>query len=342
MELNHGLHFKNLSSFISYIYYLTSSSANSEVDYDSKELLELHKGKSVLKVDKYLSCAIPSPELEFVLESQGILNYEAFLDPEFNWKHGICTHDDIISEIFSPNISGDHFNPYIRFKSCISSSSRSCSLLMDLAGLELKDIITRNNIHDNIFLDLVCTFPSVVDYFLMNPECRSRSVNRLSKTGSPIPIRNRDIKSVNFIDRMNKCRRIFFQRLNSFFGVHQDQWLGMSSSLHVWGSEIPVIPHAHIHNIVYFGSFDKKVSRDPDFYDSFNIFDLGLDKLEDFLDPVFVEVDITPRNSNKPFESYQSFGSNKKLNNTKTRIVTSDKKVIKRMVVIFPVSLIVI
>ena len=135
ISVDPSLHFDSIESLLSYIYYLTSNHLPNEVDYDSKELLEVHKGKSILKIDKYLRCAVPSPELEFILESKGIQNYESYLDPDFNFKHGICDNEGIISEVFSPDIKGDHFNPYIRFKSCISSSSRSCSLLMDLVGL---------------------------------------------------------------------------------------------------------------------------------------------------------------------------------------------------------------
>jgi len=364
------LHFKNVSSLLSYIYYLTSNHLTKrEVDYDSKELLAVHKGKSVLKLDKYISCAIPSPELEFVLESIGIMNYDCYLDPEFNWKHGICksvpqleegkivewvringqsipTYGDpkpssgdrtwVLSEIFSPNISGDHFNPYVRFKSCISSSSRSCSLLMDLVGLEIKPVELGgggSTGHDNIFLDLVCTFPSSVDRFLINPECRSK--------GNRVGLSRRSVNSMDFIGRMNKCRYLFFKKLHDLFVIPKDQSMGMSSSLHVWGSEIPILPNAHTHNIIPFFSYKKRVVRDPDFFKNLGSIVGGLDifgfdykiDFKDFLKEVFVEVDITSRNSNKPFESVQSFGSNKKLNNSKTLVVTSDKKIVEKQIV---------
>ena len=87
-----SLHFDNVEGLLSYIYYLTSNENALEgtpVDYDSKELLEFHKGKSVLKIDKYISCCVPAADLEFVLESQGIMNYDCFIDPEFNFKHGV-------------------------------------------------------------------------------------------------------------------------------------------------------------------------------------------------------------------------------------------------------------
>jgi hypothetical protein len=282
--------------------------------------LEVHKGKSVLKIDKYLSCAVPSPELEFVLESKGIQNYEAYLDPEFNFKHGICDNEGVISEIFSPDIKGDHYNPYIRFKSCISSASRSCSLLMDLVGLEVKDLDFG---HDNIFLDIVCTFPGIVDYYLINPACRSKALHKIYKNGLVHPSRL-DIKSLNFIDRMNRCRKLFFDKLHEFSSVPDGNRLGMSSSLHVWSSEVPLLPNCHVHNIIPFFSYKSKCVRDPNFFSDFK------SDFPEYLELVFAEVDNTSRNCNKRFESDST---DSKFNKGKTRIVYSDNKIVQRFIV---------
>jgi hypothetical protein len=325
------LHFDSIGSLLSYFNYLTSTKNQlREVDYDSKELLQVHQGKSVLKIDKYIGCALPAPDLEFILESQGIMDYDAYLDPEFNFKHGICDHDGVISEIFTPNLSGDHYNPYIRFRSCVSSASRSIRLLMDLAGLEIKDLSL--DLHDSIFLEIVCTFPGSIGYYLVNPVCRNRADHKTSKNGM-VHKSALDIEPLHFIDRMNRCRSKFFKHLHKLWGVPQGATLGMSSSLHVWGSEVPILPHAHVHNIVPFFSYHKKINRDPDFLESLNLFDIGLDNLEDYFELIFAEVDITPRRSNKPFESFQSFDSVKKLNKSTTKIVESDKKIIKKYIV---------
>lgn len=296
-----------------------------QVDYDSKELLDLHRGKSVLKLDKYISCAIPTPDLEFVFESQGIMEYDSFLDPEFQFKHGICTHEGIISEIFSPDIKGAHYNPYIRFKSCSSGSSRSCSLLMDLVGLETKDLL--NNDHDNIFLDIVCTFPSTIDKFLINPKCRSQAQHKTSKSGRSTS--QLDIKPYNILDRMNICRQQFYKKLHGFFNIPHEKLLGLSSSLHVWGSEIPVLPNAHIHNIIPFMCYNKKVNRDPNFYSNINYFDIGLDTSEDYINPIFAEVDCTHRDSNKPFTS----GPGQIMPKGKTGIRESDSKIVEKRII---------
>lgn len=299
------LHFSNIDSFISYIYYLTSKKDNGRTtgrdfnvfDYDSPELLACHSGKSVLKVDKYIRCCVPSVDLEFILESSGISDYSCFLDPDYNFKHSVCTLEGVISEIFSPAISGDHFNPYIRFKSCVSSSSRSCSLLMDLVGLETVDTDLGFRPHDNIFLDLVCTFPGSVDYFLVNPALRS-----------------------SLLSRMNKCRKEFFHRLNEVFSLPDCNVFGMSSSLHVWGSEVPILPHSHIHNVVPFFSYKRRVVRDPDFFNNWKRDNSG------FLEEVFAEVDC----GSSKFTKCVSIGPECDRKLVK---VTSERELVHRFVV---------
>lgn len=252
---------QNLESLLSYVQYLTSNK-NIEcktAGFDSSTLIDTHKGKSVFLVDKYVNCAIPSVSLEFLLESQNIWNYNAGLN---GFTHRICVNEDVISEIFSPNIKGEHFNPYKRFQSCCSSASRSCSDLLDLAGLEPVNI-SELDPHDNIFLDIVCTFPSEIDMLLLNEKYRSRSVYKTSKNGKRTS--QLDILEFNFIDRMNRCRKSFFNELNEIFTYKDpEQLLGLSSSLHVWSSSVPLLPNAHIHNIVPFFTYIKDRLRTPE------------------------------------------------------------------------------
>lgn len=271
------LHFDNLGGFLSYLEYLTSNKIKFneiKADHDSDSLKNCHIGNSVLLVDKYVNCSIPSPDLEFLLESQGIVDYEAYLDPEYQFSHSICGSEEALSEIFSVNIRGDHFNPYIRYKSCAVSGIRSCGTLLDLVGLEVKvikelspsetfinesgkkDFIPgETSIHDNIFLDIVCTFPKIIDYYMINPDCRNKASYKLSKNGKKTS--QRDIGSLNLIDRMNSCRKRFYMGLGSIFWVPEGNVFGMSSSLHTWSSEVPVLPNCHIHNIIPFFTYHK-------------------------------------------------------------------------------------
>lgn len=292
------LHFDNLRSFLSYLEYLSDTHLRSGVvaDFDSSLLKKCHSGNSVLLVDKYVNCAVPSVDLEFILESQGIQDYEAYLDPDFNFKHSICKKGDTLSEVFSANISGDHFNPYIRFKACVGNGSRCCSKLLDLAGLDIVDL-NIPNVHDNIFLDLVCTFPEVVDFYFFNPSCRARASHRSSGSGKVHKSRL-DIKQTNFIDRMNRCRESFFKQLHALLLVPSGNVLGCSSSLHVWSSEVPVLPNCHVHNLIPFFSYTKKPV-----YDNSDLLQI----LQQLKDPeVVVAVDVA---GSVKHGSVKSFGS---------------------------------
>jgi len=287
---------QNIDSLISYVQYLADNKTQfdgKEVKFDSSLLLDCHKGRSVFLVDKYLTCAVPSAQLEFLLESQGIMEYGASLD---GYKHSICSDSGSnpeLSEIFSPNIVGDHFNPYIRFKSCCAVASRTCSKVLDLVGLEPKVVSelapsetvvnpdtgvteffpAEISVHDNVFLDIVCTFPSEIDLLLVDVKYRSRAGPKISKNGKPTSAL--DIRDYNLIDRMNRCRSSFFKQFNKFFTYGDpDQLMGCSSSLHVWSSAVPMLPNAHVHNLVPFFSYNKSLSRIGEFLDLFNCPDL--------------------------------------------------------------------
>ena len=341
---------QNIDSLISYVQYLADNKTvfdGKEAKFDISLLLDSHKGRSVFLVDKYLNCAVPSAQLEFVLESQGIMEYGASLD---GYKHSICTDSGAIidngcnskiagpaiSEIFSPNIVGDHFNPYIRFKSCCSVASRTCSKVLDLVGLEPKvvselspserfvdpvteveeNIPAEISIHDNVFLDVVCTFPSEIDILLVDGRYRSKASHKISKNGKPTSAL--DIKPYNLIDRMNRCRASFFKEFNRVFTYGEpDQSMGCSSSLHVWSSAVPVLPNAHVHNLIPFFSYKRGIVRIPEL----------LDLDPSLLDSVcFVEYSEC---RSKPF----SAGPGEKISRSKTSISFSDKKIKQKFII---------
>ena len=312
-----SLHFDNLENVFSYLEYLTyNKNEEIPVNFSSEELRSCHTGKSIWLIEKYLNCSIPCSDLEFLFESQGISAFEAYLDPDLNFTQLICnsnTNEEVFSEIFRLNISGDHFNPYIRYKSCLSSASRTCSKLMDLAGLEIPNIEELDP-HKNIFLDIVCTFPKIVDYYLINPDCRSRSSHKTSKNGKNTS--QLEVKPLNFIDRMNICRKRFFEEIDRLFTYNDpNQFLGCNSSLHIWGSEVPVLPNCHVHNIIPFFSYDKKPKRFP-ILESIQVNDPDLLKC----------VQILEYNScrSKSFEA--DSGGGEKISHSKTSISFGDKK----------------
>lgn len=255
-----GLHFDNLRSLLCYLDYLTDTQIPIITGFDSQVLKESHIGKSVFLTEKYIKCSIPSPDLEFIFGSLDIEDYNAYLDPEFNFKHKICNNNNILSEVFYPNIHGDHYNPFIRWNSTAAACCRSCSKLLDLAGIEIVDI-NDSYVHDNIFLDLVLTFPEIVDFYMFNPICRNRAPHKVGKNGKVHKSRL-EVQQLHFIDRMNRCNEIFFKELHNFCNIPAGNILGMSSNLHIWGSEIPVIPNCHFHNDIPFFSYTKKPIRD--------------------------------------------------------------------------------
>lgn len=258
---------RDLPSLLSYLEYLTDNK-NLVCDFDSPDLQKSHENKSTLLLNDYISCTIPSHQLEFLLESQGIMDYGCTLE---GYYHQVCTEEDLISELFTPKVKGDHYNPYIRYQSNCSSASRTCSKVLDLAGLEIYDI-SKLEPHHNIFLDIVCTFPSELDLLLLNEEYRSRSCYKISKNGNRTS--QLDIKPCNLIDRMNLCRKKFFEEINSLFTYSDleptNQIMGCSSSLHVWGSTIPLLPNAHVHNFIPFFSYDKSLCRIEEMFDLFD------------------------------------------------------------------------
>jgi len=282
--------FRSLSDLVGYFKHL-SGNKNQNNDnvgtFGDSLLLGAHLGKISLFIDKYLDCAIPDIQLEFLFESQGIADYSAYLDPSREFKHCICSNsgpEDIISELFIPNVKGDHFNPYIRFKSSSVCGSQQCSKLMDLAGPAIKDL-SAGVIHDNVYNIMVLTFPEDLAFLLLQEQNRSRSHYKISKNGKKTS--QLDIKDFHIIDRMNRCLKRFFVDLHDLLGIEADSTLGMSSSLHLWGSEFPFLPHPHFHLILPHFSYinvsnrfreDCDILLDPlyqQFDNAIDILDLG-------------------------------------------------------------------
>ena len=188
-------------------------------------------------MDKYILCSIPTVQLEFLLESCGKQNYHADFD---GFNRFVCINNDVVSFSHSPKIRAEHCNPFKRYLSSISSASRTCRKVLDLAGLEVKNI-GEVDPHDNVFLDVVCTFPSEVDRLLLDGSKRD-----------------------GLIKRLNKCRYKFFKKFESVYVYNNpNQVMGCSSSLHLWSTECPVLPNAHVHNFIPGFSYSKCVSDFP-------------------------------------------------------------------------------
>lgn len=231
--------FSTLSEFVGYFKHLSDKAFFCEkyLTFGSKNLLKAHSENSCLFVEKYVSAAIPNYQLEYLFESIGLFNYDAEFGPKGRFKHVLCDKDGTFSELFIPNIAGDRYNPYIRYKSSQVSGSQQTSKLLTLAGTNIKDM-SMPIIHDNVFNLLVLTFPSEIGFLLLDPSSRE-----------------------DIISRMWRCYNKFYKQLFVVLQLEPQKTLGSSASLHVWSSEFPFMPHPHFHMVLphfFYNRISKK------------------------------------------------------------------------------------
>lgn len=265
-DLN-SLSINSLSVLYSYFKHLSDSTI-SPSNYGSKDLYTAHSKNSCLVFDKHFDSIYPDPQLEYVLESQGIFDYSARLSENEEYKHVICDHDGDYSELFYPNVVGDHYNPYIRYKSSSICGSQQCSKLLDLVGIDIKDF-TDPAFHESVFSDITLSYPYEIDQLLLDEKYRSRFHHRITKSSK--------LGKHNLIDRMNRCFSKFFKDLHNLLNIDRDHVLGCCDRLHIWSSEIPLMPNAHHHLILPHFTYYKNISStnrsDIDFWVSDPLFD---------------------------------------------------------------------
>jgi len=192
--------------------------------FGSEKLKNAHISRSTLLIDKYFQCVSPDPQLQYVFESVGVMDYDTYFGFGGDFKQFVCRNehtDGHLTEVFRPNVSGDRWNPYIRYKSSSVCGSQQCSKLMLLSGLRHKI----ESDHNIVFNDLVLTYPFEVSIQLLD-----------------LPIRD------EIITRMHACAKRFFDKLQRIY-CDPIECVGGSQSLHLCSSEIPVFPHAHHHFI---------------------------------------------------------------------------------------------
>jgi len=194
--------------------------------------------------DKHFDSVYPDPQLEYILESCGIFDYSAELVLNKEFKHCVCGDSDYITESFFPNIQGDHWNPYIRFKSSAVCGSQQCTKIMDLVGINHKDL-NDPAFHDVVFNSLVLSYPFEIDHLLLDEKYRSRAQYKTTKNGNKSS--QKKITKYNLIDRMNRCYSNFFKELHELLKVPDNKILGCCDRLHLWSSSIPLMPNAHHH-----------------------------------------------------------------------------------------------
>jgi len=223
----------DLSSLLLYVQSQSGSSLNGsnsivEFGFNDPRLIKLHNGSSSLYLDKYFECSIPDVQTEFLLESTGVSpeGYDAYLgrgDSKNKFWVKLCELDGVKSELVTPIISGGRYNPYVRFASCKTSGQIQLKKIQDLVGANLVDVGAGGPIHNL----MVFTFPKEVGLRLLNPRLRSKTISKIWS-----------------------CWKQMFKELRYLFHVDPACLLGCNVSLHLWSSEIPVLPHPHLHVVL--------------------------------------------------------------------------------------------
>ena len=234
----------DISSLLLYVQSQNGSSLNgsnsiAEFGFNDSRLIKLHNGSSSLYLDKYFECSIPDVQTEFLLESTGVSpeGYDAYLgrgDSKNKFWVKLCELDGVKSELVTPIISGGRYNPYVRFASCKTSGQIQLKKMQDLVGANLVDVGAGVPIHNL----MVFTFPKEVGLRLLNPRLRSKTISKIWS-----------------------CWKQMFKELRYLFHVDPACLLGCNVSLHLWSSEIPVLPHPHLHVVLPHFSY-LKVSKE--------------------------------------------------------------------------------
>lgn len=244
-----------IDNLVDLVLYVQSQNGNrfngskylSKFGFEDPRLISIHQNNSCLYIDKYFETCIPDIQTEFLLESVGKSpeDYEAFLgkdirkptsdfkpfikpDPSDSKKEfcrfwvNYCDNKGDISKLITPIIHGGSWNPYVRFNSSKISGSKQLNKIRDLVGLQ-----SINVYEDPVIFDLlVLTFPEVVSLQLLHSNKRNLTIKK-----------------------MWLCHHKFFHELRFLFGLDPAQSHGCNSSLHLWSSSFPFLPHAHFHMV---------------------------------------------------------------------------------------------
>ncbi len=164
------------------------------------------KNKSTLQYSKYLKTAKVPETLKDIYEEIGITDYEAFI-------HSFSSHKcEDCGKTFYVNMRGSGNNPYMSFKSTLSSASKQTKKL-------------RNLLMDYTMLKVVPTFPKEISEKLRDE--------------------NKDMDEVQ--EKMWDCLKLFLSKFREQKTTH-DRQIMASASPHIWKSENPGKgPHAHFH-----------------------------------------------------------------------------------------------
>lgn len=295
-EPSKGLHFDNLDKLLNYVHYMNAGHVFEPGKCKKYGEFTKHPFESTLFFDKYIETADPDLQLTFLFESQGILNFNADLDQDRQFKHKLCKDKEgAVTEMLYPNVLGEHFNPYKRYCNSVSSASHQCSKIVDLAGVDLcfYDIATQTFDQPTVFNDMILTYPEIISNTLLDPVLREST-----------------------IDRSKKCSKRFFDRLHRLFHLSPNQQLGCSVNTHTWVSESPFLPHLHHHMFLPHFSYDRTKTRGSN---TIQHRDTDLQRIYDQFESVFAVIECgTVKHTSK--NHYGSMGA-VSTSNTEKKVI---------------------
>ena len=291
-----SLQIQNLDDLLLYVHTYNDSISTEgakcvKLNFGDKLLKETHDKKVVLYLDKYIRSAKPDFQTIQILNSIRVTKEMCSTDPNgallpfHGVKHGnhipkklmtadlgngsgnnfyykYCQSEGKLKEIIIPNIVGEYFNPYHRFKTSSRSATIQHKKLSDLIGL----VHDFDEPYDPVFNHMTLTFPIEVAFQLFDKRTRYQTIQKLWY-----------------------CFKRFRSQLHLYFSENDfDQSLGFSASLHYWSSDFPFLPHPHIH--VIFPNFSYKNISKEYREDIEEIFHVRYAGLQSCIDPIINKV----------------------------------------------------
>lgn len=191
----------SLDKLLDYIEKVEKGARSYDSELEDPRLPSMLSGSVALDYSKYLKIAQTPEQLADIYAEMDINDYNAEL-------HGFTevNCEDCGGKLY-PEIRGDTYNPYMKFKSKQTTSSKTAKKL-------------RNLIKDYTMLQVVPTFPEEISQKL--PEDPA-------------------VK-----DEMWKALKLFLDKLEKQ-KTDEGKTMGSSASLHTWSSKRPTKPHGHFH-----------------------------------------------------------------------------------------------
>ena len=195
-----------LEDILSTIESIEATQTTAELEIGDPRAAPSVKEGCTFEYSKYIKAAEVPEVLQDLYTDMGIYEFDAFVD-------SFSTHEcEKCGQTAFVNMRGSTNNPYMQYKSVLSSASKQTKKLQNLMA-------------DFTMLQVVPTFPKEISEKLADSD--------------------KDIDKVQ--ERMWNCLKNFLKRFRELKTTHDRQILASASS-HIWKSQRPAAgPHAHFH-----------------------------------------------------------------------------------------------